>query len=76
MIYIESEGTMKHLENPICMAPDQEGDSMRGICGIRMNIIGERHPLWQPRFYTFECPRCGCIRSIDESKAGRYSEEI
>lgn len=66
---------MARYENPICIAPHQE-DPQRRYCGVRMRLLGERHPLYQPKKFVFECPRCGCIRAIDELAAERCSRRL
>ena len=70
-IPVEGEEFMVHFENPLCQAPDQE--SWRGICGTRMKLLGERHPLWKAKHFIFECPKCEAIQAISEDQAARIA---
>jgi hypothetical protein len=63
---------MARYKEPRCMAEDFE-DPLR-VCGVRMELAGERHPLWKPGFYTFICPRCESIRCVDELQLDRCVE--
>lgn len=63
---------MKSYKNPICMAEDEE--SWRGVCGVPMKLVDERHPLYQPKAWTFTCPKCGAYRMIDEKNVDRCAE--
>jgi hypothetical protein len=61
-----------HLEPPRCQAPDNE--ITEGVCGVRMKLAGERHPLWQAKTYTFYCPRCEAVQFITEEHANKHCE--
>lgn len=65
---------MARYKNPKCQAEDQEDP--RGICGVEMKLIGERHPLYQHRSWTFICPRCGAVTLLTEDQLKRTSERV
>ena len=63
---------MKQYHNPRCNAPDDEDP--RGICGVPMQMRGERHPMWKAKHWVFECPRCEAVRLITEDQLYRNAE--
>jgi hypothetical protein len=64
------------FQEPLCMAEDVE--SWRGVCGVKMTPLGERHPSFGPNFkpgvWVFQCPRCGSVRAIEDEKLSTYLE--
>jgi hypothetical protein len=63
---------MRQYKNPMCEAPDPE--SWRGICGITMKLVDERHPLYKPKHFVFLCPRCESMRAITEDQLSKIAE--
>jgi|WetSurMetagenome_2_1015567.scaffolds.fasta_scaffold45113_2 hypothetical protein len=63
---------MRQYRNPLCQAPDPE--SWRGICGITMKLVDERHPLYKPKHYVFLCPRCEAMQAITEDQLSKIVE--
>lgn len=59
---------MEQFKNPICKAPDP--DSWRGVCGVEMKQVAERHPLWQKKAWVFLCPKCEAMQAITEDRLG------
>jgi hypothetical protein len=63
---------MKQYKNPICMAENEE--SWRGVCGIPMKLVDERHPLHKAKHYIFLCPKCEAMRALTEDQLYRTAE--
>lgn len=64
---------MARYRNPKCRNFDEETGRH---CNTEMRLLGERHPLWQPGFYNFICPKCESVRCIDDLHVDRVAERV
>ncbi len=64
------------FKEPNCVAPDP--DDPRGVCGVQMRALGERHPSFDSNFkpghWVFQCPRCEAVRAIEDARLAVYLE--